>query len=377
MISKFQDLNPTVLIVDDNSNNLKIIAITLRELNYRLVIATNGQSAIEMVDKTRPDLVLLDIMMPGMDGYETCEIIKSKKENENLPIIFLTALNEKANIIKGFEVGGVDYITKPFNKEELISRVETHLELKFTQDALKKNTKYLYELNSLKDKMFSVIGHDLRSPLGSVKMTLEFLSETISEASREELQTTVDFLLKTTNEAFSLLDNLLGWGRAQSGNISINKEKVNLADLVNSVYLIHKKNIGAKNIEFLNNVEKGTTICADLNTITAVLRNLLSNAIKFTPNYGSIIISSVNLENLVRIEVKDTGVGIPVENIPKLFDSTQHLTTYGTNSESGSGLGLNLCYDFVKRNDGEISVKSETGKGTSFYIDLPNGCDKL
>ena len=377
MISKFQDLNPTVLIVDDNSNNLKIIAITLRELNYRLVIATNGQSAIEMVDKTRPDLVLLDIMMPGMDGYETCEIIKSKKENENLPIIFLTALNEKANIIKGFEVGGVDYITKPFNKEELISRVETHLELKFTQDALKKNTKYLYELNSLKDKMFSVIGHDLRSPLGSVKMTLEFLSETISEASREELQTTVDFLLKTTNEAFSLLDNLLGWGRAQSGNISINKEIVNLADLVNSVYLIHKKNIGAKNIEFLNNVEKGTTICADLNTITAVLRNLLSNAIKFTPNYGSIIISSVNLENLVRIEVKDTGVGIPVENIPKLFDSTQHLTTYGTNSESGSGLGLNLCYDFVKRNDGEISVESETGKGTSFYIELPNGCDKM
>ena len=376
MISKFQDINPTVLIVDDNSNNLKIIAITLRELNYRLVIATNGQSAIEMVDKTRPDLVLLDIMMPGMDGYETCEIIKSKKENENLPIIFLTALNEKANIIKGFEVGGVDYITKPFNKEELISRVETHLELKFTQDALKKNTKYLSDLNSLKDKMFSVIGHDLRSPLGSVKMTLEFLSETISEASREELQTTVDFLLKTTNEAFSLLDNLLGWGRSQSGNISINKEKIDLADLVNSVYLLHKKNINAKNIEFVNNVLKGTTICADLNTITSVLRNLLSNAIKFTPNYGSIIMSSVKLENSIRVEIKDTGVGIPVENIPKLFDSSQHLTTYGTNSESGSGLGLNLCYDFMKLNNGDISVESETGKGTSFYIELPNGCDQ-
>jgi two-component system sensor histidine kinase/response regulator len=377
MISKFQDINPTVLIVDDNSNNLKIIAITLRELNYRLVIATNGQSAIEMVEKTRPDLVLLDIMMPGMDGYETCEIIKSKKENENIPVIFLTALNEKANIVKGFEVGGVDYITKPFNKEELISRVETHLELKFTQDALKKNTKYLSDLNSLKDKMFSVIGHDLRSPLGSVKMTLEFLSETISQASHEELQTTVDFLLKTTNEAFGLLDNLLGWGRSQSGNISINKEKIDLADLVNSVYLLHKKNIIAKNIEFVNNVLKGTTICADLNTITSVFRNLLSNAIKFTPNYGSIIISSVKLENSIRIEVKDTGVGIPIENIPKLFDSSQHLTTYGTNSESGSGLGLNLCNDFVKLNNGEISVESEIGKGTSFYIEIPDGCVKL
>ncbi|MBN2635389.1 MAG: response regulator, partial [Prolixibacteraceae bacterium] len=171
MISKFSHLTPTVLIVDDNSNNVKIIAITLRELNYKLVIATSGQSAIDMVDKTRPDLVLLDIMMPGMDGYETCEIIKSKKENENLPIIFLTALNDKSNIIRGFEVGGVDYITKPFNKEELISRVKTHLELKFTQDELQKTSDYLYNLNSLKDKMFSVIGHDLRSPLGSVKMT--------------------------------------------------------------------------------------------------------------------------------------------------------------------------------------------------------------
>lgn len=377
MISKFKDINPTVLIVDDNSNNLKIIAITLRELNYKLVIATNGESAIEMVEKTRPDLVLLDIMMPGMDGYETCEIIKSKKENENLPIIFLTALNEKANIIKGFEVGGVDYITKPFNKEELISRVETHLELKFTQDALKRNTKYLYDLNSLKDKMFSVIGHDLRSPLGSIKMTLEFLSETIRETSGEELQTTVDLLLKTTNELFNLLDNLLGWARSQSGNISINKEIIDLADLVNSIYLLNKGNISFKNIEFFNKVAKGTTICADLYTITSVFRNLLSNAIKFTPNFGSITISSVKLDYVIRIEIKDTGIGIPLENIPKLFDSAQHLTTYGTNSESGSGLGLNLCYDFVKRNEGEISVESETGKGTSFFVEIPYGCNQL
>jgi signal transduction histidine kinase len=102
----------------------------------------------------------------------------------------------------------------------------------------------------------------------------------------------------------------------------------------------------------------------------------LSNAIKFTPNYGSIIISSVKLENSIRIEVKDTGVGIPIENIPKLFDSSQHLTTYGTNSESGSGLGLNLCNDFVKLNNGEISVESETGKGTSFYVEIPDGCVK-
>ena len=130
-----------------------------------------------MVEKTRPDLILLDIMMPGMDGYEACKVIKSRKENENVPVLFLTALDEKKNIVKGFEAGGVDYITKPFNKDELISRVKTHLDLKLTRDKLEKTTAHLSELNTLKDKMFSVIGHDLRSPLGSVKMTLEFLAQ--------------------------------------------------------------------------------------------------------------------------------------------------------------------------------------------------------
>lgn len=371
MISKFLHITPTVLIVDDNSNNVKIIAITLRELNYKLVIATSGQSAIEMVEKTRPDLVLLDIMMPGMDGYETCEIIKSKKENENLPIIFLTALNDKSNIIRGFEVGGVDYITKPFNKEELISRVKTHLELKFTQDELKKTTDYLYNLNSLKDKMFSVIGHDLRSPLGSVKMTLEYLSETVTETTGEELKTTVDLLLKTTDEVFSLLENLLGWAKSQSGNIALSMEPIDLVDLVYKIYLLNKGNLKYKNINFKMEIAPGAVIFADLNTITSVFRNLLSNAIKFTPEGGEITIKSVQSGKQVEVEFRDTGVGIPEENIPKLFDSSQHLTTYGTNRESGSGLGLNLCYDFTVKNGGNIRVESTVGKGTSFYLTLP------
>lgn len=372
MISKFSHLTPTVLIVDDNSNNVKIIAITLRELNYKLVIATSGQSAIDMVDKTRPDLVLLDIMMPGMDGYETCEIIKSKKENENLPIIFLTALNDKSNIIRGFEVGGVDYITKPFNKEELISRVKTHLELKFTQDELQKTSDYLYNLNSLKDKMFSVIGHDLRSPLGSVKMTLEYLSETVTETTGEELKITVDLLLKTTDEVFSLLENLLGWAKSQSGNIALNKEPIDLVDLVYKIYLLNKGNLKYKNISFNMEIEPGSVIFADLNTITSVFRNLLSNAIKFTPEGGVITIKSKLIANLVEIEFRDTGVGIPEENIPKLFDSNQHLTTYGTNRESGSGLGLNLCNDFALKNDGSLRVASVVGQGTSFFLTLPS-----
>lgn len=371
MISKLKEKSPTVLIVDDNSNNVKIIALALQPLNFKLVIATSGKTAIEMVEKTRPDLVLLDVMMPGMDGFETCKIIKSKEENANLPVIFLTALTDKENTLKGFENGGVDYITKPFNKDELISRVKTHLELKLTRDELETTSKYLYSLNAVKDKLFSVIGHDLRSPLGSVKMYLEYLSETINELPKDQLQNTFDVLVKTVDEVFSLLENLLGWAKSQSGNLSINKELINLNDLTNNVHSLNKGNLKFKNISFSLNIAPETTIFADLISITSVFRNILSNAIKFTPEGGSISINSTVEEGFVVIEFKDTGIGISEENIKKIFDSTQHITTYGTNQEVGSGLGINLCKDFTMKNGGELWVRSIVGEGTSFFLRLP------
>lgn len=371
MISKFQHITPTVLIVDDNLNNVKIIALTLRPLNYKIVITTNGNSAIEMVERTKPDIVLLDIMMPGMDGYETCKIIKSKKENENIPVIFLTALNEKENIVQGFDAGGVDYITKPFNKDELISRVKTHLELKLTKDELLKTTNYLKEINAVKDKMFSIIGHDLRSPLGSVKMTLEFLSHTVPENLDDDFKSTFKLLVKATDEVFSLLENLLGWAKSQSGNLAINREEIYLAELVNGIHQLYSGNLTMKKLEFINGVDSGTTVFADLYTVKSVFRNLVSNAIKFTPENGKITVRAKEAEGLVQIEISDSGVGISAKDLPRLFDATQHFTTYGTNNESGSGLGLLLCRDFVVQNGGDIEVKSEQGKGTTFIIVLP------
>jgi len=370
MNSENKDDTPTVLIVDDNPTNVKVIALTLRQLQFKLVIATNGNSAIEMVEKTRPDLVLLDVMMPGIDGYETCKIIKSKSENQDLPIIFLTALSDKENTVKGFQSGGVDYITKPFDKNELISRVKTHIQLKQTQDKLKETSQHLSELNHLKDKMFSVIGHDLRSPLGSMKMTLEFLSATLNDAADDELKSSLSTLTNTTGEVFNLLENLLSWARSQSGNISLIAEDINLSDLVTSIYLLNKGALEQKEIEFSAEIDSTTEVVADLTTLKTVFRNLLSNAIKFTPLHGKISILAQELDDQIKVDIKDTGVGIPEENLPKLFDETQHLTTFGTNRESGSGLGLILCKDFVERNGGSIQVESEEGKGTTFSLFL-------
>jgi two-component system sensor histidine kinase/response regulator len=363
---------PTVLVVDDNPKNVQIIALLLHEQKYKIIIAVNGKSAIDLVERARPDLILMDVMMPGMDGFEACQIIKIKPENANIPVIFLTALSEKVNIVKGFEAGGVDYITKPFNKEELISRIKTHLELKFARDEMQKMTNHLVELNSIKDKMFSVISHDLRSPLGSIKMTLDFLkSDTKQQYKIEDFRNSVSLLAQTTDEVFGLLENLLGWAKSQSGNLSVIAEDIKVLDLVNSVYLLHKGSFVNKKLNFENHVADSNVVNADLNMLKTVLRNLLSNAIKYTPEGGTITVSTTEIAGNTRIVVTDTGVGISVENLPKILDEKQHISTYGTNKESGSGLGLVLCQSFAKSNNGRLFVESEPGKGSSFIIELP------
>lgn len=373
MNSDSQKSIPTVLIVDDNPKNVQIIALLLRELKYKIIIAVSGNSAIDLVERARPDLILLDVMMPGMDGFETCQIIKSKSENENIPVIFLTALTEKVNIVKGFEAGGVDYITKPFNKEELVSRIKTHLDLKFARDEMQLMTNHLVELNSIKDKMFSVIGHDLRSPLGSIKMTLDFLKSDMSRQYKaEDFHKAINILAQTTDEVFGLLENLLGWAKSQSGNLSVVPEDIKVIDLINSVYLLHKGSFTQKKLRFENNVDKENVVYADMNMLKTILRNLISNAIKYTPEGGNITINSNVLNDFTHIIVTDNGVGISFEDMPKLFDEKQHLTTYGTNKESGSGLGLILCQSFVKSNNGQLMVESEQGKGSSFIVELPS-----
>lgn len=362
---------PIVLVVDDNPKNLQIIALTLRDLNYKLMIADTGPKAIELSERYKADLILLDVMMPGMDGFEVCQIIKSKKENEGIPIIFLTALSEKTNLVRGFELGAVDYITKPFNKEELISRIKNHLELKFARDDLKSVTNHLTELNSIKDKMFSVIGHDLRSPIGSVKMSLDMLSNNLEKYDIQKLRENINLLSKTTDEVFSLLENLLWWARSQSGNLSVIPENVELLPLFTSLYYLNKTSLGLKNIEFVNTVDDSSIVYSDMNTLKTVLRNLISNAIKFTPNGGKITVSSESFDDHVLINIEDNGVGIPEDVIAKLFDEKFQITSPGTNMESGSGLGLLLCKNFITVNNGTISVESHLGKGSVFKLSLP------
>lgn len=362
---------PTVLVVDDNTNNLKIVALTLRELNFKIVIATNGKDALDLVERTKPDLILLDVMMPEMDGFEVCDILKSKPEYQNLPIIFLTAVGEKSKIVKGFELGGVDYITKPFNKEELIIRIKTHLELKFTRDELQKTSDHLSELNELKDRMFSVIGHDLRGPLGNVKMTLDLLSKGLFEYNSDDYKETMMTLVQSSEEVSELLENLLGWAKSQSGILKYHPEDIAVDRLIESTYFMFKANLTHKNISFEPNVQENLNINTDAYMLKMILKNVMSNAIKFTHEGGNISLNAEAINGDINITIIDNGVGIPSEDIPKLFDEKEHLSTYGTNGEAGSGLGLKVANSFVVRMDGKMDIESKSGEGCTINLKLP------
>ena len=235
---------------------------------------------------------------------------------------------------------------------------------------LKKNQKYLQELNASKDKFFSIISHDLRSPFNSILGFTELLWKNSEDFSRAEIEKIAYDIYKTGNETIDLLNNLLEWSSSQTGKLKINPENFFLKNVVDDTIDLLNDYAKKKNITVLNEVPGQIEVFADKNMISSVIRNLLSNAIKFTQN-GDVKISAEDVNSFVKFSITDTGVGIKPEDIKKLFRLDKEFSTKGTANEKGSGLGLILCKEFIEKNNGEIYVKSEKGKGTSFILKLP------
>lgn len=359
----------TILIVDDNSNNLKVVAGVLKGVGYNLRMAKSGKQALSVLDKTVPDLILLDIQMPDMDGFETCLKIKENELLAGIPIIFLTANTDAKSISRAFEVGGVDFVTKPFNSNELIARIATHIKLK-TQ------TEELAYQNATKDKFFSIISHDLKNPLSSVIGFSELLEEDYDQLDTDEIKKFIHYIFESSKFSIEILNNLLDWSRLQGGNLTSQKTNCNLSSLLNSNIEGHIPQASAKNIKVDSDIDENLPVCADEKMISTVIRNLISNAIKFTPNGGSIFVSSkekmIDDKKVIETEIKDSGVGMSFDQMNKLFKIQHNVVSKGTNNENGTGLGLVLCKEFISQNDGHIRVESELQIGSRFIFDL--GC---
>jgi two-component system sensor histidine kinase/response regulator len=362
---------PLILIVDDNTHNLQVLGSILRKNNCSPALAHHGMGALDFVKKKRPDLILLDIMMPEMDGFEVCRKLKQDAATCEIPIIFLSARSEKEDIVKGLELGAVDYVTKPFNFKELITRVQTHLELKAAKEALNQKIEELKQVNASKDKFFSIIAHDLINPFNSLIGLLELLTYQNEQLSEDDKDKFIQIILNSSKKSYNLLKNLLEWSRTQTGRIKVNPVKFNLKEVVDKNIELLEHQIETKNISLFSYIET-CSVFTDEQMFDTVIRNLLSNAIKFTPANGSVSILSKTGEKDIEISISDTGVGIKKEDIDKLFRIDVTYTTEGTEKENGSGLGLILCKEFVEKNGGSIWVESQEGKGSIFRISLPH-----
>lgn len=369
------EINPSeykILIVDDVMSNVLLLKVLLTNEKFAIATASNGRQALEQVEKENPDLVLLDVMMPDMSGFEVAQHLKSNPNTADIPIIFLTALNSTADIVKGFQVGANDFISKPFNKEELIIRVTHQISLVAAKRLILSKTEELQRTIAGRDKLYSVIAHDLRSPMGSIKMVLNMLILNLpSEKIGAEMYELLTMANQTTEDVFSLLDNLLKWTKSQIGKLNVVYQDVDLVEVTDGVIEIFSMVASLNKIRIREMKPEKMMVNADIDMLKTVVRNLLSNAIKFSKENSEVLVKMEEVDGMAVVSVQDYGCGISEEGQKKLLHTDTHFSTFGTNNEEGSGLGLLLCKDFVVKNGGKLWFTSKEGEGSIFSFSIP------
>jgi two-component system, sensor histidine kinase and response regulator len=379
-----------ILIVDDNPKNRAICEEIFQD-RYDLVQADDGLTALRLVREIQPDVVLLDVMMPGLDGYQVCQRMKTDPETGHIPVIIVSAKGQTNEIIEGFDSRADDYIVKPFVNSELRARVTATLRLKQAQDELQQANRQLQEhtrkleeanerlkeLDRIKAGFTAMLVHDLRSPLSVVQVTLQML-ESDALVLQSEYQTLIRESLSSCNELFELTSDLMEIFRSESTTMVLSKGQISLQRLVEepvrqATVLARKKDIAIE----LNLPSTLPDVRVDAYKMQRAMTNLLANAVKFTPRGGSISLN-VSLEeaaspdspsSMVLVEVIDSGDGIPPHDLPYIFDPYYQANT--KNSAIGSGLGLAIVKRVVVAHGGEVAVKSKLGQGSRFSIRLP------
>ena len=362
------------MIVDDVEHNIFTLR-TLIEANFEanLVEATSGEQVLRIINERTIDLILMDVMMPGMDGFETARLIKNRPKTSNIPIIFISAYDPTQKLLeKGIAAGGFDYLSKPIDDHQLVYRLKMYLrfikhefmmnlhlrelnqklieeieERKATEQTLQISQKELKSANASKDKFFSIIAHDLKNPFSAIIGLTSMLVDDYESFSPEEQK---DFMMsiKTSAEnTFRLLQNLLDWSQTQTGKIVFEPTQFLLMDIVSEIYELVKPSADNKSISMEVDVPGFVQVFADKNMINTVIRNLLLNAIKFTRKGGNVRVFARKVDDRVEIGVMDNGVGISPAKLEKLFSIDVNIASHGTDGEEGTGLGLILCKEFI------------------------------
>ncbi|GAK57500.1 response regulator receiver sensor signal transduction histidine kinase [Candidatus Vecturithrix granuli] len=368
-----------ILLVDDTPENLQVLIEAFKEHQIEIAVAQSGEETLEITSLFQPDIILLDVMMPGMDGFETCQQLKARKDTRDIPVIFMTALADMAHRMKGFKVGGVDYVTKPFHAEEVLARVNAHLlirkqyqQLQEQNALIKEQREQLRELNASKDQFISIISHDLQSPFAGIFTLAEQIKQDVYNKRYDEIPSTADQLQAAVENYHALLQNLFTWAKIQQGLIEIHPQVVDIQLILAKNLALFRPQAQQKQILLTLLTQERIVLSTDVKLVDTVIRNLLSNAIKFTPVGGVVELSAAFREQILEVVIADTGTGIPAEQLAALFQPGAGYWQPGTAGEKGTGLGLILCKAFLQKCGGNIWVESEVGKGSTFRFTLPD-----
>ena len=369
------EINPsdyTILIVDDNATNIMLLQAILRRSQYNTISASNGKEALLLMQEHLPDLVLLDIMMPEMDGFEV-----AKKKNEidsikEIPFLFVTALSDTNNMVKGFKLGCSDFITKPFITEEILIRINHQIESVANKRLITRQTNELKRVIKSRDILYAVVAHDLRSPLGTIKTALNILDENLNnETIGEDLYDILHTTTESADELFILLENLLSWTKSQMGKLIFNPSNFPFCEAVNDAIKAATSMANIQNITInYNDFSDNVIYCGDKNMITAIIRNIIVNAIKFSEEGSSIEIETVQSNNKIICNVIDHGCGM-TDDVKQSLKEKISITTSGIRNEEGTGLGLTICREFLKLHNGSFYFTSEVDNGSTFSFEVP------
>lgn len=369
---------PKILIVDDKPENLFAMNKLLQGLTVAVFQAQSGVEALNLSLTEEFCVAVVDIQMPEMDGYELVELLRSNKMTATLPVIFVSAIySDEYHHRKGYDAGAVDFLSKPFVPEILLSKIKVFIELYQQRQALQKANLTLTKLNADKDKFFSIIAHDLRGPFNALLGNAQLLAERPELLEPHEFREMSQSIHRSAKAVYQLLDSLLIWAQLQQegGGMQCQPEPIKLKDLTEGTLAVLEQTAAQKEIILSNAIPANYWVQADRLMLETIIRNLVGNALKFTPRGGQVTVTGKNgltsQAGWVKVSVQDTGVGMSQADIARLFRLDTSHSTPGTEKEKGSGLGLMICQEMVERNGGQIWVKSEAGQGTTVEFTVP------
>jgi signal transduction histidine kinase len=368
--SSYPDSGASILVVDDTPANLQVLVGMLKERGHRVRPVLEGRLALRAAKAEVPDLVLLDINMPDMNGFEVCEQLKADPKLADTPVIFISGNNETADKVRAFSVGGVDYVTKPFQMAEVEARVATHLELRRKRRELQESYEALRRLESLRDSLVHMVVHDLRSPLAAISACLEVIKWDAEEQHRRELVSDVETALHATRTIIRLVNSVLDVSKMEGTQMRLQFAPSDIAAVARESVDELESLVGTR-LLVRDWPDEPVMASVDRDVVARVMQNLLGNALKFTPGAGSITVAVEANDDMVRVAVSDTGPGIPREYRERVFEKFGQVEAMSHGQKFSTGLGLTFCRLAVEAHGGRIGVDSEVGHGSTFWFVLP------